>query len=377
MSALETADSVYSGGFAEPVIDSQAIFRAVLAALAEPALPVGCSPRASAPAPMTPMLASIALALADQDTPVWLDPALAANRPSRAGSRSTRARRSWRSRPRRPSPSSRIRRGFRRLPVLRMGTADYPDRSTTLVVAVEEFDAEGPRFDGSGFRRAAPLPPAADASPVSMRRLPPIAPSFRVASISFSPRRMPLRPCRAPSASWKVEPCTSPSRAVRPPSKPHTGCSRAERRGDPAVPALTLEQIVGQLSLAVDRVMAEGSLYDPGLAALAVKQARGDLIEAIFLVRAYRTTLPRFGSSLPVDTSRMQIRRRISATFKDLPGGQCLGPTFDYTHRLLDPALAGDPPLDPPLTRPADTAPTPRVTDLLGGEGLIEADPSG
>jgi alpha-D-ribose 1-methylphosphonate 5-triphosphate synthase subunit PhnI len=149
----------------------------------------------------------------------------------------------------------------------------------------------------------------------------------------------------------------------------------SERRGDRAVPALTLEQIVGQLSLAVDRVMAEGSLYDRDLAALAVKQARGDLIEAIFLVRAYRTTLPRFGASRPINTAAMTIRRRISATFKDLPGGQCLGPTFDYTHRLLDPELAGDPVVDEPLRQPIQASPMPRVTDLLGGEGLIEGDP--
>jgi alpha-D-ribose 1-methylphosphonate 5-triphosphate synthase subunit PhnI len=77
--------------------------------------------------------------------------------------------------------------------------------------------------------------------------------------------------------------------------------------------------------------MAEGSLYDPDLAALAIKQARGDLIEAVFLIRAYRTTLPRFGASHPVDTAAMACDRRISGTFKDLPGGQILGPTFDYT----------------------------------------------
>lgn len=38
----------------------------------------------------------------------------------------------------------------------------------------------------------------------------------------------------------------------------------------------------------------------------------------------------------------MAVRRRISATFKDLPGGQVLGPTFDYTHRLLDFSLLED-----------------------------------
>ncbi|MDP3524363.1 MAG: carbon-phosphorus lyase complex subunit PhnI [Hoeflea sp.] len=150
----------------------------------------------------------------------------------------------------------------------------------------------------------------------------------------------------------------------------------SRRRGDATVPGLTLEQIAGQLSLAVDRVMGEGSLYDPELAALAIKQARGDLIEAVFLLRAYRTTLPRFGHSEPVDTGEMLVERRISAVYKDLPGGQLLGPTFDYTHRLLDPELAGDPPLDAPETA-ADTGERViRVSDILGDEGLIEDDPA-
>ncbi len=149
-----------------------------------------------------------------------------------------------------------------------------------------------------------------------------------------------------------------------------------QRRGDRSVPELTLDQIANQLGLAVDRVMGEGSLYDRELAALAVKQARGDLIEAIFLLRAFRATLPRFGATEPVDTGAMQVRRRISATFKDIPGGQVLGPTFDYTHRLLDPALAGenDPPA--PATMPADGEAMPRVTDILGHDGLIEPSPA-
>ena len=77
-----------------------------------------------------------------------------------------------------------------------------------------------------------------------------------------------------------------------------------ERRGDRDVPELSLAQVSEQLSLGVDRVMTEGSLYDRELAALAIKQARGDLIEAIFLVRAFRATLPRFGATEPVDTGR-------------------------------------------------------------------------
>jgi alpha-D-ribose 1-methylphosphonate 5-triphosphate synthase subunit PhnI len=172
-----------------------------------------------------------------------------------------------------------------------------------------------------------------------------------------------------------------------------------ERRGDPSVPVLTLDQIDQQLSLAVDRVMTEGSLYDRELAALAIKQARGDLIEAIFLARAYRTTLPRFGATRPIDTGAMAVRRRVSATFKDVQGGQILGATFDYTHRLLDWSLAGkgdqdagdaaarDRGADKPgeaVVSAGDLAPLggrlPRAIDVLDRDGLIELeepDPDG
>lgn len=147
-----------------------------------------------------------------------------------------------------------------------------------------------------------------------------------------------------------------------------------ERRGAKDIPEIGVDQIREQLGLAVDRVMAEGSLYEPDLAALAVKQAQGDLVEAIFLLRAFRTTLPRFAVSEPLDTSSMTIRRRISAAFKDLPGGQVLGPTFDYTHRLLDFSLfeeggEADPALVVDRIGPANT---PKVLELLDQEGLIE-----
>ena len=146
-----------------------------------------------------------------------------------------------------------------------------------------------------------------------------------------------------------------------------------ERRGDPAVPELATAQIAEQLGRAVDRVMAEGACYDPGLAALAIKQAQGDLIEAAFLLRAYRTTLPRFADTRPVETGAMAVRRRVSAVFKDMPGGQVLGPTYDYTHRLLDFSLAenGGKVAEAAATAPSGE-PMPGVMDLLGQEGLIE-----
>jgi alpha-D-ribose 1-methylphosphonate 5-triphosphate synthase subunit PhnI len=104
------------------------------------------------------------------------------------------------------------------------------------------------------------------------------------------------------------------------------------------------------------------------------------MVEAIFLLRAYRTTLPRLATSLPIDTGRMAVRRRISATFKDIPGGQVLGPTFDYTHRLLDFDLAEvkeTPSRDPGSAEPLPAQPMPSVAKILGQEGLLEPEEPG
>jgi alpha-D-ribose 1-methylphosphonate 5-triphosphate synthase subunit PhnI len=149
----------------------------------------------------------------------------------------------------------------------------------------------------------------------------------------------------------------------------------ALRRGDAGTADLAVEQIDGQLGLAVDRVMAEGSLYDRPLAALAIKQAWGDLVEAAFLTRAFRTTLPRLYDTVPIETSELDLMRRISSIFKDVPGGQIIGPSFDYTQRLLDfTLLAGNGFATAPDAQAA-IEPTPGVIDLLHVEGLIAEEP--
>ena len=99
---------------------------------------------------------------------------------------------------------------------------------------------------------------------------------------------------------------------------------------------IEVETILGTMRQLVDQVMSEASLYNPFLAALAIKQAEGSMEEAVFLLRAHRSTLPRLYYSQTVDTEAMFVERRISASFKDIPGGQILGATHDYTHRLLD-----------------------------------------
>ncbi|MEX3022430.1 carbon-phosphorus lyase complex subunit PhnI [Kluyvera sp. STS39-E] len=146
------------------------------------------------------------------------------------------------------------------------------------------------------------------------------------------------------------------------------------RRGDTSLPELSVAQIEQQLNLAVDRVMTEGGIADRELAALALKQASGDNVEAIFLLRAYRTTLARLAVSEPIDTRKMRLERRISAVYKDVPGGQLLGPTYDYTHRLLDFTLLANGEATTLKTTDAEQVAAPHVFSLLAAQGLAKAE---
>lgn len=100
-----------------------------------------------------------------------------------------------------------------------------------------------------------------------------------------------------------------------------------------------LDQVKSQFRLAIDRAMGEGSLYAPEHAALALMQVEGDSFEAAFHLRVYRATLKRRYYSEVMNTREMIVERRISSTFREIPGGQILGPTRDYSMRLLEPTL--------------------------------------
>ena len=156
----------------------------------------------------------------------------------------------------------------------------------------------------------------------------------------------------------------------------------AHERTKGTSPPLGVDQIKEQLYLAVDRVMGEGSLYAPDLAALALKQSAGDTFEASFMLRAFRATQQRLGYSLPASTEKMRVVRRISSAFKDIPGGQILGATSDYTLRLLDFDLLKDDAARRRAFRerifsslPADAEipdTFPKVIRILRREGLLE-----
>ncbi len=67
-------------GFAEPVADAQACFRALLDAMARPGRVHEVGAALTPPAPLAPASAAVLLSLADHDTPLWLDPDAAASR---------------------------------------------------------------------------------------------------------------------------------------------------------------------------------------------------------------------------------------------------------------------------------------------------------
>jgi len=144
---------------------------------------------------------------------------------------------------------------------------------------------------------------------------------------------------------------------------------------------LSLEAVERGLKYAVDQVMGEAGLYAPRLAALAVIEAQGDLAEAAFMLRAYRSTLPRAGHTSALDTGKMRLIRRVSSAFKDVPGGQVLGPSRDYSQRLLGRLRDEESPSGASsngATTGADSAGVPRsegvlpkVTNLLRKAGLV------
>jgi alpha-D-ribose 1-methylphosphonate 5-triphosphate synthase subunit PhnI len=142
---------------------------------------------------------------------------------------------------------------------------------------------------------------------------------------------------------------------------------------------LTVEQVDDQFSRLTAQAMSEGGLYAPRLAAIAVKQAQGDTAEAAFLLRAYRSTLERWDETEAADPAEMLATRRVSPAYKDVPGGQILGATNDYTQRLLDFELTDDDGTDPTAAWETDDEAPPRlqnVLEILRDEGLVH-DPTG
>ena len=144
------------------------------------------------------------------------------------------------------------------------------------------------------------------------------------------------------------------------------------------IDAARVAEIKTAMPYLIDRVMGEASLYSEDLAALALAQTGGEMFEAVLLLRAWRTTQPRLTVAEPVEQTQLFTHRRISAAFKDIPGGQVLGPTLDYAHRILaTDVLQGQDYVPSPVT-PADTpapAQQPSVSTWQAENDLVDVPP--
>ncbi len=150
---------------------------------------------------------------------------------------------------------------------------------------------------------------------------------------------------------------------------------------------LDVDRVLGGMRALIDQVMSESSLYSEEVAAICIKQAEGSPEEAVFTMRAFRSTLPRKHYSNVVESDSMRVERRISATFKDIPGGQILGASYDYVHRLVDFAMSEETDQSatewltawhdatsgtPSATASAEPGRLPKVLDYLRDRGLMK-----
>lgn len=161
MAAHSVAEAeIVAGGFAEPVTASSAVFRAVMDAMARPGRIAAVPAPAAPPAPMGAIAGALALTLLDQDTPVWLCPELAASQALAAWLTFHTAA------PRTPATHEAqfaLAASGGTMPALEalsLGTQEYPDRSTTLIVTLQALaGGAGLRLTGPGIREAALVAP--------------------------------------------------------------------------------------------------------------------------------------------------------------------------------------------------------------------------
>jgi len=144
-------------GFADPVLDSQRAFRALLDAMDHPGRVVEMPGSESAPDPLHPAAAAVCLTLADFETPVWFD--------DRAATLDTVAYLRFHCGCRLVDSPAQGRFALisepgrmPRLSAFDLGSDEFPDRSTTVLVQVESLTTgRGRRLTGPGIRVEARL----------------------------------------------------------------------------------------------------------------------------------------------------------------------------------------------------------------------------
>jgi alpha-D-ribose 1-methylphosphonate 5-triphosphate synthase subunit PhnH len=156
-------DAVFLGGFADPVLDAQTSFRAIMDALANPGTPHKLAETALAGAPLQAELANTLLTLSDADSHIWLSDSLRSAPVEafiafHAGAPLTREA---------TKATFALVADMNELPCLdqfNLGTQEYPDRSTTIVLAVpaltggRELIIRGPGIKDHGHCSPVGLP---------------------------------------------------------------------------------------------------------------------------------------------------------------------------------------------------------------------------
>ncbi|ASJ63696.1 phosphonate C-P lyase system protein PhnH (plasmid) [Sinorhizobium meliloti] len=155
-----TAQSqIYSGAFADPVFGAQSVFRSLMDCFARPGIIGRLSTVAAPPAPLGEASGAVALTLCDHDTPVWLSPALSKSSAPKwiafhtgAGVTDTK-----------DEPRFAFFEKGAAVPgfdQFALGTQEYPDRSTTLVVEVEALEGGQPLIGrGPGIKNGIVIAP--------------------------------------------------------------------------------------------------------------------------------------------------------------------------------------------------------------------------
>ncbi|NJR13818.1 MAG: phosphonate C-P lyase system protein PhnH [Phyllobacteriaceae bacterium] len=154
-------EPAFQAGFANPVIDSQRSFRAIMDAMARPGTIQQIGLDLAPPAPVSVAAAATVLALCDYETTLWIAPSLAEGGALGAyftfhtGTSLT------------PSAGEAqfalIDLSFDGLDLLAFaqGTPEYPDRSTTIIAQVPSlFGGEALQASGPGIETTASFAPA-------------------------------------------------------------------------------------------------------------------------------------------------------------------------------------------------------------------------
>lgn len=165
-SAPKDGRTPLAAGFADPVHDAQACFRAIMNATARPGTRQKLNTGTLAPPePLTPVSAAIALTLFDYDTPIWLDRVLMTSEAVKAFLRFHTGA---------PIVSEPVNAAFalvadpkQLIPLasFNQGSAEYPDESTTVILSGQSFDTSekvtltGPGIEDTASLTVSPVPP--------------------------------------------------------------------------------------------------------------------------------------------------------------------------------------------------------------------------